>query len=115
MQLETDTFYMSKEEPNKGCLLTLRVLILGIDSNINETTKYGMPCFCYGKKPMCYLWVDKTTDGPYILMVEGKKLLHPSLEKGTRSKMKILRVNASEDLPKTTIISILNEAIHLFK
>lgn len=113
MHSELDNFYIIKEEPIKSCLLALRALIVSSDTKINETIKYGMPCFCYAKKPLCYLWVDKKTDEPYILMVEGKKLLHPKLEEGNRSKMKIFRVNANEDLPVKTIKEILQEALKL--
>ncbi len=109
-----DHFYITKQEPNKSCLLALRALIISLDPKINETLKYGMPCFCYGKKPLCYLWEDKKTDEPYILMVEGKKLLHPKLEEGNRSKMKIFRVNAHEDLPIITINEILLEALKFY-
>ena len=70
-------YYLSKKEPNKSCLLALRSLILQQDPNITETQKYGMPCFCYRKKMFCYLWTDKKTDAPYLLMVEGKHLDHP--------------------------------------
>jgi len=79
---ETDKYYLNKEEPNKSCLLTLRNIILKQDTNITETQKWGMPCFCYKKKIFCYLWTDKKTDEPYILLVEGKHLDHPKLEKG---------------------------------
>jgi hypothetical protein len=68
---ETDAFYLNQEEPNKSCLLALRTIILDQDKQITETRKYGMPCFCYKGKMFCYLWTDKKTDEPYILMVEG--------------------------------------------
>ncbi len=113
MNKEIDSFYINKEEPNKGCLLALRMLILAQDVNISETTKYGMPCFCYLKKPMCYLWVDKKTNEPYILMVHGIQIDHPDLQQGERSKMKILRVKPSEDLPIVTIKYILAVGISL--
>ncbi len=70
-------YYLNKEEPNKSCLFALRNIILNQDTNITETQKWGMPCFCYKKKIFCYLWIDKKTDEPYILMVEGKYLDHP--------------------------------------
>lgn len=111
MSTDLDNFYVSKDEPNKSCLLALRALILRSDPKISETVKYGMPCFCYAKRPICYLWVDKKTDEPYILMVEGHKLSHPKLEQGNRSKMKIFIVNANEDLPIDTINEILQEAV----
>lgn len=83
-------FYFDKQEPNKSCLLTMRDMVLNCDSNITKTQKYGMSCFCYKGKMFCYLWVDKKTNEPYFLMVEGKHLTHPDLETGNRSRMKIL-------------------------
>jgi uncharacterized protein DUF1801 len=108
-------FYMTKEEPNKSCLLTLRSIILKQALNINETQKYGMPCFCYGKKMFCYLWTDKKTNDPYILFVEGKYLTHSKLEEGDRSRMKIFRVNPNKNLPIKSIESILQKALDLYR
>nr|WP_315171442.1 DUF1801 domain-containing protein [uncultured Flavobacterium sp.] len=108
-------YYLKKEEPNKSCLLALRNIILNQDINITETQKRGMPCFCYKKKMFCYLWTDKKTDEPYIIMVEGKYLDHPELEAGDRSRMKIFRVNPNKDLPIKTIESILQEALDLYR
>lgn len=48
-------YYLNKEEPNKSCLFALRNIILNQDTNITETQKWGMPCFCYKKKIFCYL------------------------------------------------------------
>ncbi|WP_240491734.1 DUF1801 domain-containing protein, partial [Flavivirga aquatica] len=74
---QNDNFYLDKDEPNKSCLLTLRNIIINQDKNITETKKYGMPCFCYKTKTFCYLWIDKKTDEPYILFVEGQYIDHP--------------------------------------
>jgi hypothetical protein len=115
MFTELQNFYLKKEEPNKSCLLALRSIILDQDNNITETQKWGMPCFCYKKKMLCYLWTDKKTDEPYILMVEGKYLDHPELEEGKRSRMKIFRVSPNKDLPIKTIESILQEALDLYR
>lgn len=112
---ELHHFYLDKEEPNKSCLLALRDIILEQDENITETVKYGMPCFCYKKKMFCYLWTDKKTGEPYILMVEGKHLNHPKLEEGDRSRMKIFRVNPNKTLPVKTIESILQRALDLYR
>ena len=108
-------YYLNKEEPNKSCLLALRSIILAQDKNITETQKYGMPCFCYKKKICCYLWTDKKTNHPYLLMVEGKHLVHPELEAGKRSRMKIFRVDPNEDLPIKTIEEILQQALDLYR
>jgi hypothetical protein len=112
---DIDNFYLDKSEPNKSCLLAIRKIILDQDSEITETEKYGMPCFCYRKKMFCYLWTDKKTDEPYMLMVEGKYLEHPKLEKGTRSRMKIFRINPGKNLPLTLIRSILKQALDLYR
>ena len=112
---ETDNYYLNKAEPNKSCLLALRAMLLKQDPNVTETQKYGMPCFCYKKKMFCYLWTDKKTDEPYILMVEGKHLDHPKLEEGNRSRMKIFRINPNKDLPVKTIENILQKALDLYR
>jgi len=115
MIADLDTFYLNQEEPNKSCLLVLRTIILDQDANVHETWKYGMPCFCYRKKMFCYLWMDKKTNEPYILFVEGKHLDHPTLEQGDRSRMKILRLDANADLLIETITGILKSALDLYR
>ena len=111
---ELDVFYFKKEEPNKSCLLALRQIILGQNTCVSETKKYGMPCFLYKKKMFCYLWVDKKTDEPYILFVEGRYLDHADLEAGSRNRMKILRIDPLKDLPIETIEFLLQEALELY-
>lgn len=112
---EIDQYYYQQEEPNRSCLIALRSLILEQDPGVTETKKWGMPCFTYKKKMFCFLWTDKKTSEPYILLVEGKHLDHPLLEKGTRSRMKILRIQANEDIPVRTIRPLLSEALNLYK
>ncbi|HQX31213.1 MAG TPA: DUF1801 domain-containing protein [Flavobacteriales bacterium] len=112
---DLDTFYLTQAEPNKSCLLVLRTIILDQDAHVHETRKYGMPCFCYRKKMFCYLWTDKKTKEPYILFVEGKHLDHPALEQGDRSRMKILRIDPTADLPMVRITGILKNALDLYR
>ncbi len=112
---EKDLFYLEKDEPNKSCLLSLRNIILSQGKNVSETRKYGMPCFCYKNKMFSYLWVDKKTNEPYILFVEGQHLYHKDLETGKRARMKIFRVDPDKDLPKTTIELLLNQALDLYR
>jgi hypothetical protein len=112
---EIDAFYLSKKEPVQSCLLAMRNIILEQEPEIAETQKYGMPCFTYLKKPFCYLWTDKKSGEPYILMVKGSHLQHPELEQGNRSRMKILRIPPDRDLPISTILEILNEALNLHR
>lgn len=115
MSEEIHNYYLGKEEPVRSCLLALRSIILEQDTCITETLKYGMPCFCYGKKMFCYLWTDKKTGEPYMLMVEGRHLEHPGLEAGERSRMKIFRVNPDMDMPLQKIKSILQQALDLYR
>lgn len=115
MNLANEDFYLSKTEPNKSCLLALRSIILRQSPDITETVKYGMPCFCYKKKMFCYLWTDKKTAEPYILMVEGMLLSHPKLEAGNRARMKILSVNPNQDLDIDTINEVLQEGLTLYR
>ena len=114
MLRDIDNFYFLKPEPLKSCFQGLRDFILNYDHNLNESWKYGMPCFCYKRKPFCYLWTDKKLHIPYILMVEGRNIEHPALVQGTRARMKILLVNPEEDLPVETIDSIFQMAIKLY-
>ena len=115
MAREPDTYYLKINEPNKSCHLALRSIILDQDTQVTETIKYGMPCFCYKKKMFCYLWTDKKTNEPYLLFVELKHLDHPKLEVESRSRMKIFRVNPNKDLPIRTIEKLLNAALDLYR
>jgi hypothetical protein len=109
----TDSFYYKQLEPQQSCFLALRELITSQNSLIGETVKYGMPCFTFKKKAFCYLWTDKKTSDPYILMVDGKLIDHPMLEDGNRSRMRILRVKPDADLPLTEIIEVLTLGLEL--
>lgn len=108
-------YLLAKPEPVRSCLLAMRDIVLAQGVEVTETVKYGMPCFCYRGKAFCYLWADKITGEPYLLMVEGKYLTHPHLEQGDRTRMKILRVNPRKDLPIRTIKTILKAALDLYR
>ena len=110
-----DHYYDKFEEPVKGCLIALRQIILDIDPQVEPTIKYGMPFFCYINKMFAYLWVDKKTKEPYIGFVEGKHLEFTELEQGDRSRMKILRIPPSEDIPIELVTTIVLEALDLYK
>lgn len=115
MQQELHHYYLDQQEPVKSCLLALRSVILAADGHITETQKYGMPCFCYRKKMFCYLWTDKKTKEPYILMVEGDHLHHPRLEAGDRKRMKVFRVDPAGDLPLPAIQDVLQAGLDLYR
>ncbi|WP_067149752.1 DUF1801 domain-containing protein [Pseudotamlana agarivorans] len=113
--MNNQNFFLNQNEPNKACLIAMRDIVLNFDKDITETTKYGMPCYCYRGKMFCYIWTDKKTSEPYYLVVEGKRIDHPELETGSRSRMKILRINPNKDLPINTIKDIMTIALDLYK
>lgn len=108
-------YYLNKEEPTKSCLLALRDYILNFNSAITEAWKYRMPFFCVNGKMYCYLWTDKQSGLPYIGFVEGRNMDHPLLELGDRKRMKILRIDPTQDLPIETISQLLDMSLSFYK
>ena len=112
---QLDNFYLQKNEPIRSCLLALKDIILKQDENVSAEWKYGMPFFCYKGKMLCYLWVHKKYHQPYIGIVEGQRIDHPALIIEKRSRMKIMLLEANEDLPLQTIQHILKQALDLYR
>lgn len=110
-----DNYFLQQPEPHKSCLLALRDVILAQDKNISCGLKYGMPFFNYKGKMFCYLWVHRKLKQPYLGIVEGKRIVHPKLLIEKRSRMKILLVDPSQDLPITAIKTILKQALDLYR
>jgi hypothetical protein len=110
-----DDYFLQKEEPVKSCMEFLRAHILKQDVNITEAWKYGMPFYCYNKKMFCYLWVHKKYHQPYIGIAEGRRIHHPDLIIEKRAKMKILLIDAAEDIPVKKIDAILKEVLALYR
>lgn len=115
MTVNLNDYYLKQKEPNRSCLLALRTILLSEVEGLEETRKYGMPCFCINNKALFYLWTDKKTHEPYILFVDGNLIEHPTLETGDRKRMKIFRVNPSEDLRFETIKELIKLALKLKK
>lgn len=114
MLRDLDKYYLNKEEPTQSCLQALRAYIIAYNNLITEAWKYRMPFFIVKGKMFCYLWTDKKTGLPYIGFAEGRNIDHPLLEQGDRKRMKILRIDPTQDLPVKTIDEILAVAINLF-
>ena len=112
---QLDDFYLNQEEPIKATFLALKDIILKQDKDITHVLKYGMPFFCYKGKMFCYLWIHKKLKQPYIGIVEGKHFEESFLIQEDRSRMKIMMLNADEDLPLKQIESILQKALNLYK
>ncbi|MDG1260233.1 MAG: DUF1801 domain-containing protein [Flavobacteriales bacterium] len=110
-----ETYYNAHDDDVSSCLWAMRTVLLEISEEVTETTKYGMPCFCFNGKAFCYLWTDKKTKAPYFLLVEGMQMAHPALEAGERKRMKTLPVDPKKDLPMDVILEVLNEALLMAK
>jgi hypothetical protein len=110
-----DNFYLQQAEPVKGCLLALKEIILRQDKNVTNTWKYGMPFFCYKGKMFCYVWYHKIHKQPYIGIVEGRRFDEPFLLQEKRSRMKIMLLDPTADLPVETINTVLQKAINFYK
>lgn len=112
---DLDHYYLNLDEPTKSCLLALREIILSQDPNVTSAWKYSMPFFCYKGKMFCYLWVHKKYKQPYIGLVEGKHFDNSILIQEKRSRMKIMLFDPAKDLPIKTIISLLQQALNLYR
>jgi uncharacterized protein YdhG (YjbR/CyaY superfamily) len=115
MNTKFENYFLDKQEPTKSCLLTLRDIILAQNRNIKACWKYRMPFFCINHKMLCYLWIDKQTNHPYIGFVDGNLIEHPKLKQGHRTRMKILPIHPNKDIPITTIETLLEIALVLKK
>ncbi|UKT62279.1 hypothetical protein LOK61_10945 [Pedobacter mucosus] len=60
---------------------------------------------------LCYLWIHKKFQQPYIGLVDGNRLQHEDLLQEKRARMKILLINHLEDIPSAKTKFILNRAI----
>ncbi len=112
---DTDKFYLNQEEPSRSTFMALRDYILSLDPLITHDIKYGSPFFSYKGRMFCYLWKDKKLNEPYIGVVEGNRIDHPMLEKGNRTRIKILRIKNNEDLPINTINEILQQSLDFYR
>jgi hypothetical protein len=108
-----DHYFLQQPEPNKSCLLFLRKFILAQNEFITEKWSYGMPLYCYKGKRICYLWIDKKLDQPYILLVDGNKIDHPDLIQDDRKRMKIFLVDAKKDINKKKLKEIFSLTMNL--
>ena len=107
-------FYENLPEPNKGCFLALRKIIMDYSSEFTEEWKYKLPFFYYRGKPFCYLWKDKVTTFPYVTFVRSMHINRPELELGSRKKMKAITVNPNKDIDVNLLHNIMEESLQKF-
>ncbi len=109
-----DNYFLQQDEPIKSCLQFLREYILKLDKTITEKWHYGMPFYYYRDKRICYLWVHKKMNQPYLGIVEGRSIKHSDLLLEKRAKMKILLIDAGKNVPVGKIRTIVKEAILIY-
>lgn len=109
-----DNFYITQEEPIKSCFIALKEIILSQDNHITNVWKYGGSFFCYKGKTFCYLWIHKKLQQPYIGFTKGYAMTHHSLIAEKRTQIKIMLLDANNDLPIIQIKEALEEAIKLY-
>ncbi|TAF33814.1 MAG: DUF1801 domain-containing protein [Cytophagales bacterium] len=110
-----ENFYLEKDEPVRSCLITLHQVILSQDTLISCSWSYKMPFFCYKGKPFCYLWYHKKYQQPYIGFVEGFRFQDEFLLQEKRSRMKIMLIDSTQDLPILQINDILQRSLDLYR
>ncbi|MBC9912567.1 DUF1801 domain-containing protein [Chitinophaga varians] len=110
-----DSFYLRQDEATREIFLALKDIILSVDEEIVNELKYGMPFFCFRGRMFCYLWTHKKHLQPYIGIVEGKHFSQSWLEQEKRSRMKIMLLDPTKDLPVNRIKAIVRQAINLYK
>jgi hypothetical protein len=112
---ELYNFYVQQHELIKACFLALRSIILSQDSNVTNVYKYGDSFFCYKSKLCCYLWFNKKRKLPCIAFVEGNRFNEHFLMQENPSRIKIMLIDPTIDLPITTIDYILQKALYLYR
>ena len=114
MKEKIEAYYLKQIEPNKSCLLALRTIVRDFDPNITEEWKYGLPSYYYKKKPFCYFWKDKQTQEPYIGIARGFLIEHPALIQGDRTRIKIIPIAPTKDIPIKIIYEIFELAVAVY-
>tara|TARA_B110000211_G_C13942120_1_gene492191 strand:- start:78 stop:434 length:357 start_codon:yes stop_codon:yes gene_type:complete len=104
-----EKFYFDAKEPNKSVFLALKDIIFAWDENVEQCLKYGLPCFTFKKKIMCYIWQDKKTRVPYVLFNYGTFINHKELQTKDRKSMKSMDISPAEDIPINDLINVLNQ------
>lgn len=110
-----DNFFLQRTEPLKGCLEYLRHFMNNYNPGITEEWKYKLPFYYYKGKMFCYFWIDKKTQQPYIGVVEGGRIDHPLLVAGERKRMKVIYIDAAQDVPTDVLTEVLDMALKYYK
>jgi hypothetical protein len=108
-----ENYYLKQPEPIQGCLLALKNIIMGIDSQITHQRKFQIPFFYYKDKKLCFLWVKgkKTLLG----FVEDKSIYPAVAGVKRKNGIEMIQINPDEDLPLEFILQTIQERIRLYE
>ena len=106
----TDQYFEHLTEPNQSCMQFLRHRILS-KFGMTEKWQYGMPFFTFKGNRVCYLWVHKKLQIPYLGIVEGKKVVYAGLIQENRARMKIFLIDPKKNIPLRDIDRIIKMAL----
>jgi len=110
---EIDKFFLDKPEPLRSCLFAMRQYALGYAPEMREIWSYHMPFYTYKGRRICYIWIEKKSDRPYLGIVDGNRIEHPLLLAEKRSRMKIFLIDPTADLPIGSMDEILDLAVNV--
>ena len=109
--MHLEDFYLQYDDSVSTCMLAMRDILLAYDKNITTVMKYKCPFFCYKGKALAYVSFNQKRKQPYLGMIDGYRLEHPKLLAESRTRIKILLLDPSRDLPITAIKKILKQAL----
>jgi len=92
-----EEFYELQPEPQRGCFLAMREMVLNLHPDVTAAWKWHLPFFYLKGKMFCYFGKNNKTNEPYIGFHKSKNVEHPKLEIGDRKMIKIFRINPHED------------------
>lgn len=106
-----ELYFHDLEEPDRGCLLALREVVLNFHPDISESWKWNMPFYDYKGKYLCYFGSAKKGKLPYLAFTQGKHFEHSLLRFEGRKQIKSIEIDPNQDLSIGLIHELLELAV----
>ncbi|MGB5554778.1 MAG: DUF1801 domain-containing protein [Flavobacteriaceae bacterium] len=107
-----ENYILNQPEPFRSILLHLQVVIESTIQNVDLKYKWRLPCYYYGKSPICYLNVS-LKKGFVDIGFWNSAHLTQHLDKmvvENRKVVKSLRYTSLEAIDDTVLIEVLQDA-----
>ena len=113
----TDEYIFRQPEKYKSILLYLIDVVNQTIPDVILAYKWGIPYFYYNKKPFCYLAPNHKKDFVDLGIARGFQLQNYQdiLISENRNTVKSLRYFTIESIEHDVLVSVLEEAIALYK